>query len=492
MQYLTQDEAWAVINNKYVSRNGSKITFEKTLSNQTTDAIDFSQYGEISNANITLIGASYYNKHPAPANSGYEWGNKTGYAGKHIGYLQVINDSSQAYEGSYYGNLTSTLTGWEYLETEKIPWTCSLDAKGVVASVYVKWNGSESTQGVLMSVYERNSTDGSTWVLKEVTYNITKSWQRINVTVAGHIKKGYDQIFARIRAKLTVNDSYLTDAWLIEECDPNIQGMPPAMKKHNVYIQSPYFTSELKTQNPSVTINGQTFSYYETLNDGQEASSESITLPKTGIAHIHSINVKGSGLVKIKIQATVGIIGEGIFLREYMNNVYVGHYYNSSYTFSAGSQIGTLSDPFANITSASLSRKILTFTVSAESGRTSTTKVYCGDKDEPTSVSGATSWSYDSVTKVLTITAVHSSLVTIVVNWSLRHGPPPPPPSPQYCLTVTVVDRNDIRLPNVKVTVWTTTGSYVTSGYTDKAGETVFYLLNQRIRSRLNIKAVSA
>ena len=70
----------------------------------------------------------------------------------------------------------------------------------------------------------------------------------------------------------------------------------------------------------------------------------------------------------------------------------------------------------ASVTSWSFSNN-LTFTVSAPSGSTSTTKVYVGDKGQPTSVSGATNWSYDEATKILTITVVHSSPATITVDW---------------------------------------------------------------------------
>ena len=418
MAYLTQKEAWAVLNHDYVSRSDSTVTFEKILSNQTTDAVDFSQYGEVSNANISLIGASYYNKFPSPANSGFEWGNLTSWGGVHISRLHLFNDSSEAYEGDCYGNYTATGTGMHTLDCDAIPWTCGLDAKGVVFSLYIKWNGTGSyNDDVSLVLYELNSTDASKWGAREVDFNITDSWQRINFTFAGHIKKGYDQIYLHLKATLSTGDSFLTDAWLIEECDPNIQGMPPDDKKQNVYVQADYFTSELKTQNPSVTINGQTFDYSGTLENNSAATTESITLPKTGIVDITSINIKGSGLVKIKIQATIAIIAEGIYLREYTNSVYVGHYYNASFALS-GSQIVAFCEPFANITSAGLSGEILTLSISKSSG-TSTSKVYCGSKGEPTTVTGATSSSYDPATKICTITVTHSSSQTITLDWSI-------------------------------------------------------------------------
>ena len=61
----------------------------------------------------------------------------------------------------------------------------------------------------------------------------------------------------------------------------------------------------------------------------------------------------------------------------------------------------------------------LTFTVSAPSGGTSTTKVYCGSKGKPTSVTGADSWSYDSDTKICTVSVTHSSSQTVTLDWSI-------------------------------------------------------------------------
>ncbi len=71
----------------------------------------------------------------------------------------------------------------------------------------------------------------------------------------------------------------------------------------------------------------------------------------------------------------------------------------------------------AMITALNYETGLLNFTVSATSGLTSTTQVHSGDKGEPTSVSGASSWSYNTTSKILTIRATHSSPITITVEW---------------------------------------------------------------------------
>jgi len=64
---------------------------------------------------------------------------------------------------------------------------------------------------------------------------------------------------------------------------------------------------------------------------------------------------------------------------------------------------------------------ILTFNASAPSETTSTTKIYCGDKGKPESVSGAT-YSYYSISKILTLTVTHSSSEEVVIDWTVEWG----------------------------------------------------------------------
>lgn len=61
---------------------------------------------------------------------------------------------------------------------------------------------------------------------------------------------------------------------------------------------------------------------------------------------------------------------------------------------------------------------ILTYTAYAPTSAVSTTKIYVGTKGQPKSISGATSWVYDSGTKIITLSVTHSSPATIQAIWS--------------------------------------------------------------------------
>ena len=69
------------------------------------------------------------------------------------------------------------------------------------------------------------------------------------------------------------------------------------------------------------------------------------------------------------------------------------------------------------ITSLSYSSDKLTFTVSAPSGTTSTTKVHAGDKGKPSKIKGATNWSYDDSTSIVTINVIHPDAEEVEVIW---------------------------------------------------------------------------
>ena len=67
---------------------------------------------------------------------------------------------------------------------------------------------------------------------------------------------------------------------------------------------------------------------------------------------------------------------------------------------------------------SSLADDTLTIDLFGESGETSTYQLYCGDKGQPKDVSGVSSWDYDSVTEILTLTVIHNGPTTITISWA--------------------------------------------------------------------------
>lgn len=69
------------------------------------------------------------------------------------------------------------------------------------------------------------------------------------------------------------------------------------------------------------------------------------------------------------------------------------------------------------ITGLSYGRVKLSFTVLAPTSITSVTKVYVSNKGKPVSVTGATSYSYDSATRIETVIVQHSSNQEVTLTW---------------------------------------------------------------------------
>lgn len=136
-----------------------------------------------------------------------------------------------------------------------------------------------------------------------------------------------------------------------------------------------------------------------------------------------------------------------------------------------------------NMTSSSYGKNKLSITVFAPSGETSTTKVYCGSKGEPTSVSGASSWSYDNETKTATINVLHNGSIEVTV-W-FEHTPPTttislsgvPSDNKWFKSEVNVtlfatddisgVDKTEYSFDNDTWTTYTTSFAISTEGHTD-------------------------
>ena len=98
------------------------------------------------------------------------------------------------------------------------------------------------------------------------------------------------------------------------------------------------------------------------------------------------------------------------------------------------------------ITALSFSSTKLSLTVQAATGEKSITRVYCGDKGEPISVSGASSWSYDSQTKIVTLNVLHTSSKEIIVHFEQT------PPTTTISLSG-VLGSNDWFISEVLVTL---------------------------------------
>jgi len=86
------------------------------------------------------------------------------------------------------------------------------------------------------------------------------------------------------------------------------------------------------------------------------------------------------------------------------------YWFFDSYRFQVQNANLTINKYFQNLQ--------LIFTVSAGSGVDSTTHIYIPGKSSPNNVTGATTWSFDWATSILTVNVHHASSQQIVASWT--------------------------------------------------------------------------
>jgi len=195
-----------------------------------------------------------------------------------------------------------------------------------------------------------------------------------------------------------------------------VTGEAAVANGQNLNFTEAYFNDKQETINSTVIVNGETVSHSGTLTNGTESSATSLTGILTGAVRVDA-NIQGSGQAILKITGTRVLYEGSIILKGRTSGVYYGRYYETFSPTTTTSDLIAVTNLQANITTLTHSSNKLTLTIDSPSGTTSTTKVCCGDKCEPTSVQNATSWSYNNTSKILTTTVTHSSPINVTVKW---------------------------------------------------------------------------
>lgn len=415
----SQGEVLHEIKRRHISVSGNTYTFEKDVGNDSLsdlDYVDLSRYS-VKDAKIKLTGVSYMNHFSNPSFEDGE--NDWAFTGD--GTHGTV--TSQKKYGSY--SLSVNKTESEGTFTIYQSWFDVANNDYYLASFWVRANVSAGGYLVNLQCNQKNNT-GQTSGYNNIALSSPSSankWERRSGLIKTNKLNNVYQIQIRIQLKVKTATSigWHLDGFVVEHVN-----RARSDKQHSPANPSNFFEGTENTTDVSLTIGGEAITYTGELADGTETSETSLpNLAKTGIATISSIQVSGSGAVKITIIATIEFQVANVVLREKSGDVYIGRRYNDTMAIpTAISSIICISDGKSNITEASLSGDLLSLTISAWSGQQTSTKVYCGDQGEPRTVSGADSWSYDGSTKICTIALTHSSSSTKTVT--LEWGKPIP------------------------------------------------------------------
>ena len=173
-----------------------------------------------------------------------------------------------------------------------------------------------------------------------------------------------------------------------------------------------------ETLNPTLTINGQEVSHSGELSNGTESSATSLSSILTGAVQVQA-NIQGSGQAILKLNGTRLLYEDSIILEGRTSTAYHGRYYGTFSPTTNTTDLIAVTNLASKITSLSYASNKLTLTIDSPTGTTSTSKVYCGNKGKPIEVTGATSWSYNASTMILTLNVMHDGPANLLVDWRI-------------------------------------------------------------------------
>lgn len=357
-------------------------------------------------------------------NSGFETGNTTGWLTYGQGAYSV--GSTEKYEGTYALKITKSAAD----TYENYFWQSYIPASRGTILTLSAWIKANVTLINKVRLGFRNQTSGTFAYYPGSArgvkgFNATTSWTRVKLYFA------VNNPGVNLRAEFFAveGESYelFVDGLQLEKREVEIIRQEPNINtesiEHLQYQPSPYFADTLDTLNPSVTIAGQNVSYLGTLTNGTATSPTNITGILTGAVQVGA-NIQGSGQAILRITGTRIVSSTNAVLKQRTSDgIYVGRYYATPTMTTNVTDFIALTNKEGNITSASYVPNKLTLTINSLSGTTSTTLIYVSDKGKPTSVSGATTWSYNNETKIATTNLLHTGSQEVLLYW-IEHNPP--------------------------------------------------------------------
>ena len=345
--------------------------------------------------NVTLSNLTWTNLAPNPSFETFSGSNPTNwtfYAGQWSGSVSRGEETGDVYHGSKACYI-------EAINGSGSVYTCSnvfsVDAGYYYLGVHFKANSSWFKGAVKLALYAY--TDG--WKTRTLNlHSLNGTWQQGGLSFYSTATQNA-KIYLFIESP---NDYNLTTRVIFDSLILVGDEIDRA-------FQLEYWIGNLTSTIGSIEINGETFDF--------SSLPTTISLAQCLVGEINA-TLTNAKLVNLTISGIEVVTIQNGSLTGLQNNVYKGiHYIGFSITKNTENRLMVFSDQVSTVSAISLSTNKLFFTVSAPSGTTSSTKVYCGHKGKPSSVSGADSWSYDNSTKILTAITSHSSNVQVLISW---------------------------------------------------------------------------
>ena len=421
---ITKEDVIHLFYQDFLSRRGSLTSaaiyvLEQRVHNgsQIVDLTDVA----LTNVQASIIGLRREHSYTPYGNSGWEWGNKTGWTETGSPLGTVVNNATEAYEGSYYYKVVKNTADRQDTGLRNSSTTYPIMFRGdiLVMSAYVKGNISVSKGGYFYITKMNPYTK-----LMQIDFDVTTEWSRVwGYYILGQ-QHDYDNATMRISIsfKDDYNATYSMDAFHAEYLDVGLEFYNGSDQESIGYSELHklinYFDSTVETQDPTLTIGGQVVSHAGTLSNGSESSVTNLSGTLYGAVTL-SASIKGSGQAILKLNGTRILYEDSMILKGRKDNVYYGRYYGTFSPTINTNDLVAVTKLASNIISLSYASNKLTLTIDSPTG-TSTTKVCCGMRGEPTAiymVNGTLTWSYNASTTILTLNVTHASPTRILVYW---------------------------------------------------------------------------
>jgi len=400
--------------------NAPNYVLEQRIWNGSTNYINLATVG-LSNVQAQIEGLSRTNH--LNLNSGFEWNDMTGWTTTGSPAGTIVSDTKahgtysyrvQKSESNPQMNSLTPTSPWQVMNTPKgsivtLSFWAKASTSSVAAAQVLFWNGSG---GVI----------GNWDNIKFTTY-----WQRYNYTFISQSSTNYPTMRWVLYLKQVDVTTWLDSFnWYVDQTQI-MYGATGNTVEGISYVGTnlthvPYFEGTHNTQNPTLIISGQAVSYFGMLPNGTASSAQSLAGILSGVVQV-SANIQGSGEAILRITGTRTVYEESIILKGIKDGVYYGRCYGTFTQPTTTNDTIVVTNLQANITSLSFASKLLAFTVTSLPETNSTTIIYCGDKGKPNTVlaqDGTLVWSYNDLTKMLTLQVAHSfSPAEITFDWRI-------------------------------------------------------------------------
>jgi len=420
---LTKEDIIRLYYAQYNIYKGSLTNSASYVLEQRIDANAKSNYLDLTgvaltNVQATIKGLSQVNK--GNANMGFEWGNLTGWSqtGSPTGTINSTVGYTYPAGSSCSIRVVKKSVDFSVTKLYNNPTGAFSVAQGEVLIVVFYAKASAEVAGNL----KINFLNGTSTYKKTDTLTIGTSWARYQShwiipkdtpTASCQFEFSKVDCTTWVDSIIVYTDaSNLARGWLGSESHQCITQI------RNTTANPEFFTGLLNTLNPSLTVGGQVVSHTGTLTNNSASTATSLSGVFTGVVQV-TASIQGTGQAILRLTATRILYEDSIIFKGYTSGVFYGRYYGTVSPIETTKDLVALTNLASNITSLTYRTHKLVLTINSPSGTTSTTKVCVGEEGEPESVAGATSYFYDASSRILTMTAFHSSSITITVRWRL-------------------------------------------------------------------------